>query len=187
MNYLVKTTLLVVVLLIALNGSSQILAQTSTGNATDSRTIDSEEKDAELKTLHDKFQQNLSNTKFVGQFTITGMENEKPREEEYTITKVKKLPKADMWEITARIKYGDHDVTVPMAMLVKWAGKTPVITVDQMFVPGLGTFDARVLLRKDKYAGTWAHGKVGGHLFGRIEKISDTASEKKEKTHKAKR
>ena len=138
------------------------------------------EIDAATKELHDKFEKNLTNTKFVGQFTITGMNDPEPRKEEYTITKVEKLPKGDYWRITARIKYGEHDVTVPMAMEVKWAGKTPVITVDRLFVPGLGTFDARVLLRKDKYAGTWAHGKVGGHLFGRIEKnktVPDGATE----------
>ena len=123
--------------------------------------------------LIEKFQKGLTNTKFVGQFTITGMEKQPPREEEYTITSVKKLEKGDWWEIKARIKYGDHDVTVPMRMEVKWAEKTPVITVDRLFIPGLGTFDARVLLRKDKYAGTWAHDDVGGHLFGRIIKLDE--------------
>ena len=121
--------------------------------------------------LHIKFQKGLTNTKFIGNFTVTGMEGKPPKEEEYTITKVEKLEKGDWWQITARIKYGDHDLAVPMRMEVKWADKTPVITVDRMFIPGLGTFDARVLLRKDKYAGTWAHDSVGGHLFGKIVKL----------------
>jgi hypothetical protein len=47
-----------------------------------------------------------------------------------------------------------------------------VITVDQAFFPGFGKFDARVLIRKGQYAGTWAHsGGVGGHMFGKIEKM----------------
>ncbi len=123
--------------------------------------------------LIEKFRTGLTNTKFVGQFTVTGMEDQSPKQEEYTITEVKKLEKGDWWEIRARIKYGDHDVTVPMRMEVKWADKTPVITVDRLFIPGLGTFDARVLLRKDKYAGTWAHDNVGGHLFGKIVKLDE--------------
>lgn len=151
-------------------------ATTVESSATDSKKA----LDPETEKLYEKFQQNLTGTKFIGQFTITGKESEKPREEEYTITKVKKLPKDDLWEITSRIKYGDHDITVPMVMAVKWAGKTPVITVDRLFIPAMGTFDARVLLRKDKYAGTWAHGKVGGHLFGRIEKI-ETSEKQTEK------
>jgi hypothetical protein len=35
----------------------------------------------------------------------------------------------------------------------------------------LGTFDARVVIHDQKYAGTWKHGEVGGHLFGTIEKL----------------
>jgi hypothetical protein len=38
-------------------------------------------------------------------------------------------------------------------------------------IPGLGTFSAHVVIDGDKYAGTWAHGKVGGHLYGTIEKM----------------
>ena len=30
-----------------------------------------------------------------------------------------------------------------------------------------------VLFYENRYAGTWQHGKVGGHMFGRIEKKSD--------------
>ena len=81
--------------------------------------------------------------------------------------------------LKVRIKYGGKDVTVPLPpMDIKWAGSTPVITVDQMTIPGMGTFDARVLIRKGKYSGTWSHNDVGGHMFGTIEK--GAAEEKKE-------
>ena len=60
------------------------------------------------------------------------------------------------------------DLTVPVPVQVKWAGKTPVITVDKVSIPGLGTFSARVLLDNDRYAGTWSHDEKGGHLFGEI-------------------
>ena len=167
--------LVVAMVLVSLCGNFQTL------KSQEQDASSAETKKAESKTpveLIKKFQEGLTNTKFVGQFTITGMEDKPARKEEYTITKVKKLEKGDWWEITARIKYGDHDLTVPMRMEVKWADKTPVITVDRMFIPGLGTFDSRVLLRKDKYAGTWAHDDVGGHLFGKIVKIdSDVDSD----------
>ena len=60
------------------------------------------------------------------------------------------------------------DVKVPVGLLIKWIDRTPVIVLDQVTIPGMGTFDARVLIRKGMYAGTWAHGEVGGHLFGNI-------------------
>jgi hypothetical protein len=135
---------------------------------------DQDETDAEgvrLDPLLEKIRLGLTNTKFVGRFTVAGKEDQLPKQEEYTITKVVKLPKGDWWEITARIQYGDHDLTVPMQMEIKWAGETPVITVDRLTIIGLGTFDARVLLRGDQYAGTWTHDNVGGHLFGKIIKL----------------
>ena len=73
-------------------------------------------------------------------------------------------------------------MTVPLSLPIYWAGKTPVITVDNLKVPGLGTFDARVVINNDKYAGTWKHGDVGGHLFG---KIIPKGSDGKDKTEDA--
>jgi hypothetical protein len=58
-----------------------------------------------------------------------------------------------------------------MPINVLWAGNTPVMTLDKITIPGLGTFSARVVFHENKYAGTWVHDNVGGHLFGRIEKM----------------
>jgi len=54
---------------------------------------------------------------------------------------------------------------------VKWAGDTPVITLTNLTIPGLGTFTSRVMIYGDRYAGTWQHDKTGGHLWGKIVKI----------------
>jgi hypothetical protein len=88
---------------------------------------------------------------------------------------VTKLPTGDLWLFKVRIRYGDHDVTVPLPLTVNWAGKTPVIVVDQLTIPALGTFDARVVIAGARYAGTWQHGEVGGHLFGKIEPAGESA------------
>jgi len=74
----------------------------------------------------------------------------------------------------ARVKYGKTDITLPMPLPIKWAGDTPVISMDKLSIPGLGTFSAHVVIDGDKYAGTWKHGKVGGHLFGKISRIKTT-------------
>ena len=44
--------------------------------------------------------------------------------------------------------------------------------MQDLSIPGLGTFSAHVVIDGQKYAGTWAHGKVGGHLYGKISKIN---------------
>ena len=91
------------------------------------------------------------------------------REEEYAITGAVPLG-GDLWALTARIRYGETDVTIPVPIAVKWAGDTPVLTLDRITLPGLGTFSSRVVLDGDRYAGTWQHDDVGGHMFGRIER-----------------
>lgn len=131
----------------------------------------------------EKFAQYMSGAKLKGQFTVLGMKDKMP-EETYTISKCEKLPEGDLYRFTARIQYGETDTELPMDLPVVWAGDTPVITLTNMWLPGLGTFSSRVLIYKDSYAGTWQHDEVGGHLFGVIEKdeiaVADPAGESKE-------
>lgn len=118
-----------------------------------------------------KLAADLTGVKLIGSFTVTGKESEAPKEEEYTITSALKLPEADLWLLKARVKYGQTDTTLPIPLEIKWAGDTPVITLTDLEIPGLGTFSSRVVIYEGRYAGTWQHGKVGGHLFGRLEKL----------------
>jgi hypothetical protein len=129
--------------------------------------------------LHQLWSRKLTGTAWIGRFTILGADDDqhKLHDERYEILRVEKLPHGDLWLFQARIKYAEHDVTLPVPLAIKWAGSTPVITLDHVTLPGLGTFDARVVIDDDKYAGTWQHDDVGGHLFGRIEKLSPTADQ----------
>lgn len=140
--------------------------------------------------LNKKLAEFLTGTRWEGQFTMTG-EDAPPKKEHYEIIKAEKSDDGDFWNLIVRIKYGDNDITQPLPPIeIKWAGRTPIITVDNVAVPTLGTFDARVVIRKGangepgKYAGTWAHGKVGGHLFGMIYKIKDEDKKKDSESKK---
>ena len=118
--------------------------------------------------LEKAFAEKMSGAALVGHFTDRTRENAKlPREEKYTLGKVSKLA-GDHWLFSARIQYGDHDVTLPLSLRVVWAGDTPVITLDKAPIPGFGTFTCRVMIFGDQYAGTWDGGDHGGHLFGKI-------------------
>lgn len=127
-------------------------------------------KEPSKEELFKKFEQAMENVRFSGHFTVTGRKV-KPAKETYEIQKVEKLGEGDLWIFTARVKYGGKDVVLPMALPVKWVGKTPVITMEDVALPGLGTFSAHVVIDGAKYAGTWAHGEVGGHLYGTIAKM----------------
>ena len=55
----------------------------------------------------------------------------------YEIDKAEKV-EGHRWLITARIKYGKHDVKLPITLEVYWAGDTPVITRHQRDRAGHG-------------------------------------------------
>ncbi len=115
----------------------------------------------------------LTGAKLTGRFTVTGKEDMAPAPEEYTITSARKLIDGDQWMITARIKYGKTDKSFPVPIDIKWAGTTPIMTLDKVTIPGLGTFSTRVVIHEGLYAGTWQHDEVGGHLFGTITQAED--------------
>ncbi len=111
----------------------------------------------------------LSGKTMVGSFSIDGRDDTSARPERYEIGDVKKL-EGGVWTIEARIVYGKVDAKVPVPVKVDWAGETPMIIVDDLSLPLVGSeFAARVLFHGDRYAGTWQHGDVGGHMWGKIE------------------
>jgi hypothetical protein len=159
-------------------GSSQQekrLSPTATGDSEQDVSAD------QVRDRNDRLAKQLTGVKFVGRFSVDGRIEQTLDREEYHIIRTVKLDADDLWTITARIKYGDHDMAVPMTMKILWAGETPVITVDQMSIPGFGTFDAYVLIRDGKYSGTWKHNDVGGHLIGEIIPMSDDEKAEVEK------
>ncbi len=114
----------------------------------------------------------LTGADLVGSFTVDGQSGT-PKQDRYSITKATKL-KGNQWAIFARIKYNEVDITVPVGVNVDWAGKTPVLSVNDLKIPGLGSeFGSSILFEGDRYAGTWQHGKVGGHMWGRVERTPE--------------
>jgi hypothetical protein len=134
-------------------------------------------KPLDQAALEKQFEETMSGATLVGTFTVTGQTDKKLNEEKYTIESVKKLANGK-WQFKSRIQYGTHDMTVPLALDVEWAGDTPVITLTDMMVPGFGTFTCRVLVFRNEYAGTWNGGDHGGHLFGRIVKKGESLDAK---------
>jgi hypothetical protein len=135
-------------------------------------TDDDAPQKIEMNDLEQQFEKTMSGATLVGRFTTDGKEDKPPAEERYEISKVSKIGK-DLWLFTARI--GQNKVPVPLPLPVKWAGDTPVISVTNVKVPGMGTYTARVMVYADHYAGTWDAGDHGGHLWGKIQRGAGAA------------
>jgi hypothetical protein len=116
--------------------------------------------------LEQKFQQMMSGVTLIGHSASLKGES-MSGEEKYVIEKVSKL-RGETWLFHVRIQYGSHDIPVPLPVTIKWAGDTPVITITDLTIPGLGTYTARVLLYEGQYAGTWSSKDHGGQVFGKI-------------------
>jgi hypothetical protein len=111
----------------------------------------------------------LSGATLEGSFTSTGAGGDptKLSRDKYTLGQVRKVS-GDVWQIPARIQYGEKDITLPILLPIRWAGDTPVVTVDDLPMPGFGTVSARVMFFEGHYAGYWKHGDHGGNMFGLI-------------------
>lgn len=124
----------------------------------------------ELSDLEQAFIDQMNDCTLVGRFTTLGDDEVPAQADRYRINSVSKIKNND-WVVNARIVYGDFDVVVPVPVKMHWAADTPVLSVTDLAIPGLGTgFSARLVFRGDRYAGTWDHGDVGGHMWGRIER-----------------
>jgi hypothetical protein len=116
--------------------------------------------------LDRKFQEMMNGVTLVGR--STRLNDEKViGEEKYVIEKVSKLA-GETWLFQARMQYGGRDIPVPVPVVIKWAGDTPVLTVTDLKIPGMGTYTARVLFYRGQYAGTWSAPDHGGQMFGKI-------------------
>lgn len=120
-----------------------------------------------LTTLEKEFQDSMAGVVLEGQSTRDGRPG--LSEDKYTIDKVVKTGE-DQWTIFARVEAKGQTMTVPLPLQVKWAGDTPVITLTDQALPGMGTYTARVVVYRGQYAGTWSGRNGGGKLFGRIVK-----------------
>lgn len=136
-----------------------------------------DQPDADEAARYARLSASLSGAVLVGSFTETSPEAgegtpPKLHSERYELREVRHTD-GNNWLFACRIQYGEHDLTLPLVLPVLWAGDTPVITLDELPVPGFGTFSARVLIHEDHYAGFWNGEGHGGHLFGTVSRKAD--------------
>lgn len=122
--------------------------------------------------LQREFQQSMTNVELHGHFRACSDLKQhtplsEPIAEKYSI--VSATPdEGDYWIFTARIQYSEHDVQLPIRVKVLWAGDTPIITVDDIAIPGIGVYSARVMIYRGYYSGAWFGPNYGGVMAGEI-------------------
>lgn len=154
--------MLIALLAIVLFGSGWLAGRLGIGSVVEPASLTEAER---------QFVESMRNVTLVGTFTVAGQENRTPSPDRYEIASVEKVG-ADLWRFNARMDccgVGGSGA-IPIVVPMRWVGDTPVIVMTDVSLPGLGTFTVRLLFYGDRYAGTWQHGAVGGHMSGRLEK-----------------
>jgi hypothetical protein len=150
----------IVVLLLITFATGWVVAKAGIGTAVDP---------ASLPELERQFAERMHGSVMVGFFTVAGREDRPARPDRYEIASVEKVGD-DRWRFNTRMKYGDRDIPLPVTVTMRWVDDTPMIMLTDFTIPSMGTFGVRLFFYADRYAGTWQHERVGGHMFGRIEK-----------------
>lgn len=133
---------------------------------------------AQEKSEEERFQafaRMMANVKMVGSFTVAGEAAAPKQDGAYVIKSVRKIPEGDYWVFDALVEHEGKEMPLQIPIEVKWSGDTPVITLENLTIPALGTFSARIVIYRDAYAGMWVHGPVKGHMYGVIEKAAAEA------------
>jgi hypothetical protein len=122
-------------------------------------------------TLNDaekKFQAAMEDVTLAGYYTLG--DNAALKADQYRIEHITKI-KEDTWNFDARFKMGQRDMKVTLPIPVKFAGDTPMISLTNFNVMGMGSFSARIVFYDGAYAGTWAaSADHRGVMFGKIVK-----------------
>ena len=113
----------------------------------------------------------MQNVVLEGYFKLEGQERRDGNPELYEISQGTKL-EGDRWRFDVHLAYATVDATLPVVVPIVWAGDTPMVSITDFEIPGLGDeFGARVIFYDDRYAGTWDHGAYGGMMYGTIRSM----------------
>jgi hypothetical protein len=96
-----------------------------------------------------------------------GILGEERTGDKYTIVSVVKRD-GDSWTVNAKMKYGEKELILPVPVRMKFNGDTAVLSVEDLGMPGGGTYTARLLIFERTYSGTWKDQRGGGMLYGTI-------------------
>jgi hypothetical protein len=74
----------------------------------------------------------------------------------------------DNWVVNAKLKYREQEFVLPIPVRMKFDADTAILIVDELTIPGGGTYSARLMIYERTYSGTWKGQRGGGMLYGTI-------------------
>src|SRR5437868_3456410 len=99
--------------------------------------------DSQQAEYERKFQESMQNVTLLGYSTRLNKEGTFGPEK-YKIESVSKIS-GETWMFKTRLRLEGKDLPLPLPITVKWAGDTPMISLTDVDIPGMGTYTARVM------------------------------------------
>ena len=129
----------------------------------------------DMTAVEKEFEQSMIKVLMVGHFTVG--DSTELHDDRYVIDSVTKV-KDGLWRFAARVQFNRKDVPIAINVPVFFVGDTAVLSLPRQAVQGLGTYEARLVIYKGGYAGTWGGGAGGGKMFGNIVKNDAPGTDK---------
>lgn len=115
----------------------------------------------------------LDGAHLEGKFTVVGQDGQVMQRDDLYSVSTLRPGEGDEWVFEYRMSYGgNQDTAKPLEIPVRvlFPDGTPLLTMTEQEVPGLGTFSVRLVFHGDHYAGMWSNGPVGGHMWGTVKR-----------------
>lgn len=101
---------------------------------------------------------------------VQGGKSGEQKVDRYQVVRAEKI-EGDQWRIISKMTHQGQEIEVPIPVIVKWAGDTAVMILDDVATGGGKSYSARVLFHNDRYAGSWwASNQPGGLVSGTISR-----------------
>jgi hypothetical protein len=153
-----------------LAASEQVFAQSFAGSVTGAGQKSASASNKPLPSdPEERFKAIFTNATLSGRWARIkdGVLGEERTGDKYTIVSVVKRD-GDNWTVNAKMKYGEKELILPVPVRMKFNGDTAVLIVEDLGMPGGGTYTARLLIFERTYSGTWKDQRGGGMLYGTI-------------------
>ena len=138
---------------------------------------------SETETMESQFSAMLKGATLKGTWAPVGPVGlGEDKDDAYHIVEAKKV-KEDQWVMVSRFNYKGRQLDIPVPVVIKFAGDTAVMILNDLPTGDGATWSARILFHDDVYAGSWWEStrKKGGILSGTISRKAEEKGTEKEK------
>ena len=119
-----------------------------------------------MSLFHTSLKRLLSGATLSGFLSAEG--SPQPRPASLQIKRLEKSAGPHDWTFQVALQAAGNTEECPLTADVHWAGSTPVISIHEVNIPGVGTVSAKLLINNWLFAGIWVHNDKRGQVWGEV-------------------